>query len=307
MIREKFLLYLQELQEKGVSQNSISEQLGVSSAVISQYKNNNYPGDVEKLEQKIASWLNRLELQKKRIQIPYVEITATKAIFKAIGVCQRDKDFSVIVGNAGLSKTLTAKRYIEVNKTGIYIKINQSTRGTMLRAIAKQLGIDQKGNTVSLYERIVHALTGLDTVLIVDEADYLKENCKELLRHISDDAGVGVCLIGLPRLEMQLVAESKEDYQQLVRRIGSFLNLNKDATYCIDDARKIMSSVWDEIDDNVVSAFFKASKGSVGTLTKLMIKADEIAKEQGRDKVLLEDLEVAKTVVMRAFNSFVRG
>jgi len=303
-LQNKFLSRLKELQSKGVSQNAVATQIGVSSSLISQYKSGTYPGDVKEIEDKVKGWLERSESKDKNLVISYVEIKATKSIFKAIETCQRDKDFSVIIGNAGVSKTETCKRYIELNKSGIYIKINQSTRGALLRSIAKQLNISMQGNTITLYEKIIGVLSGRDWVIIVDEADYLKENCKELLRHISDDAGIGVCLVGLPRLEMQLV-NATDDYQQLVRRIGTFLDLNKINTYSIDDCKVIMKSVWNNISDDVVKSFFKASKMSIGTLSKLMMKSHEISLEAGFDCPDMSVLDMAKSIVMRASSSMI--
>lgn len=306
-LQQSFNEKLKELQGKGVSQNAVAIQIGVSSSLLSQFKSGSYPGDVKEIEDKVKAWLERTSLRETSLSVPYVDILATKAIFRAIQNCQRDKDFSVIVGNAGVSKTETCKRYLEQNKSGIYVKINQSTRGALLRSIAKALLVDVRGNTITLYEKIVALLSGRDWVIIVDEADYLHENCKELLRHISDDAQVGVCLVGLPRLEMQLVSEAKEDYQQLVRRIGTFLNINHDVPYSVSDCEKIIRSVWSTMSSELVKEFFKASKCSIGTLTKLMKKANEIASENNRDLPVFEDVEQAKKIVMRASSSLVRA
>lgn len=305
-LRQKFIEKLNELSVNGISQNSIAKELGIDKSYITKYKNQDESIDVPEIEQKIRAWLETREERQQVLQIGYVDILATSAIFRAINNCKRDRDFSVIVGSAGSSKTWTVKKYIEMN-TGIYIKINQSTRGALLRTIAKALGVSMSGSTITLYEKVIGSLAGRDTVIIVDEADYLHENCKELLRHISDDAQVGICLIGLPRLEMQLVSEAKEDYQQLLRRVGTFLNLNIDVPYTTADCEKILKSVWVDISPELVTQFYRASKGSIGTLTKLMVKSHEMTVESGRRLPAAADLEIAKKTNMRSCNTLVRA
>jgi hypothetical protein len=53
--------------------------------------------------------------------------------------------------------------------------------------------------------RIVEALRGRDTVIMIDEADYLSVSSLELVRRIiNDKAQTGVVLVVLPRLKYKL-------------------------------------------------------------------------------------------------------
>lgn len=294
-----FMEKLEELQKKGISQNKIAEQIGVSSGQISMYKSGVYEGDIQNLEAKLLNWFDILKRKEKKLIVPYVEISATKLIYKAIDASQRDKDFSVIIGNAGNGKTETCKKYASENKLSLYIKINRSTVGVLLRAIAKELRIDSVGVTITLFERIINCMKGRDFVIVVDEADYLNNKCLEMLRHISDDAEVGVVLIGLPRLQT-MITDFKADYQQLLRRIGTFLDMSQNGKYNIVDATSIINSVFPTMKEDTIKEFYKLSKGSIGTLTKLLGKSFEIAIQNSRDVPTIIDLEASCKVVMRA-------
>jgi hypothetical protein len=305
-IHEKFLVKLDELRSKGVTQVSIAEQIGVSDQLLTGYKGGYYNGDIKKLEAKIKTWLERLEREANKIEIPYVQINATKPIFKVINSAQRDRDFGIIVGKAGTSKSMTIAKYIEQNKGTLYIKINRSSTGALIRSLASQLGIAIKGGNISVYENIVNYLKGKNWVIIVDEADYLKENCLQLLRNISDDAEIGIVLAGLPRLINNLL-DQKEDHQQLVRRVGTVLDLSiKEVHYTIQDAEKILRAVWKDISHEIISLFFEKSKNCIGTLTKLMVKSHEIAQQNAREKITIDDVNEASKVVMRSSNILVR-
>ncbi|MBN2546540.1 MAG: AAA family ATPase [Spirochaetes bacterium] len=304
-IHEQFLKKLEKMQSEGISQAEISRQIGVSSSAISMYKSGAYDGAMGGFEEKIKSWLSLQDRKNQKLVIPYCEIGATNVIYQSIDTCQRDKDFAVIIGKAGTSKTLTAKNYVRDNKMSIYIKMNKSTVGALLRAIGRELKIDLSGSSVTLYEKIIGFLKGKEWVIVVDEADYLNDKCFQMLRHISDDAEIGVALIGLERLEGILISQ-KDDYQQLLRRIGTFLNLSDGKwKYNLQDAGRIIKSVWHGLKEDIVKDFFEKSKGSIGTLTKLMDKAYEIALKNGKTIPELIDIEDAKKVVMRACNRIV--
>jgi DNA transposition AAA+ family ATPase len=115
--------------------------------------------------------------------------------------------------------------------------------------------------------RIVEALRERDSVLIVDEADYLSDACLELLRRvINDKARTGVVLVGLPRLEYKL-RNLRNDHEQLTSRVGVFVKLEKMKKV---DAVKILSNVWQNLTTETVDAFVKMAAGSVRSLVKLM-------------------------------------
>jgi DNA transposition AAA+ family ATPase len=110
-------------------------------------------------------------------------------------------------------------------------------------------------------------LKGRDTVLIVDQADYLSDASLELLRCIIVDmAEVGLVLVGLPGLKMQL-ENLRNDHEQLLSRVGTFLKVSRMRT---EDAANIVKSVWQSASQEVITALTKSANGSVRTLVKLI-------------------------------------
>lgn len=302
-LHNKFLSELEREIADGGSQAKIAREIGVSASAISSYKSGKTVtegGDISKIEAKIKSWLDLQNRKTEKLKIPYVEIGVTDVIYRAIDTCQGDHDFTVIIGKAGTSKTETIKRYVEENKLSIYLKINKATVGALMRSLAGVLNIDISGSTISLYERVISFLRGKEWVIIVDEADYLNEKCLQMLRHISDDAGIGIALVGLPRIK-GIISGQKEDYSQLHSRVGTLLDLDDgNWKYNINDAVKIIKSVWININQEIVKEFFDKSKGSIRTLVKLIDKAYVIAIKNNRKIPEHSDIDEAKKVVMRA-------
>jgi DNA transposition AAA+ family ATPase len=88
--------------------------------------------------------------------------------------------------------------------------------------------------------RIAETLKGLDTAVLIDDADYLSDGSLELARRvINDKAQTGVVLAGLPRLKYKL-ENLRADRQQLTSRVGVLLEVKRMTR---QDAAKIPNGV----------------------------------------------------------------
>jgi len=251
-----------------ISQAKAAAALGYSGGVISAYKNRSYKGDTEKLEREIAAWLKREERRLDRLEVPVAETNSLAKIRKAVTIAQDEADVAVVIGEAGSGKTTALRQYAAESQSALLVEVDPSfTQVTLMKEIARLLGVESKGGQTAVTGRIVDALTGRDAVLIVDEADYLSDASLELLRRVvNDKSGTGVVLVGLPRLEYK-IRNLRNDHQQLQSRIGVMAKL---AAMDRGDAERIVSGVWKDLPRQVLDAFAKTAGGSVRTLVKLM-------------------------------------
>jgi len=253
---------------KRISQAKAAAALGYSGAVISAYKSRTYNGDTKTLEKKIRAWVNRTERRLGRLEIPVAETSVLAKIRRAVTIAQDEADIAVVIGDSGTGKTTALRMYAAESQSAILIEVDPSvTQISLMKSIAREIGVDAAGSHTAVVERIVEALSDRDAVLLVDEADYLSPASLELLRRvINDKSGTGVVLAGLPRLEYN-IRNLRNDHQQLQSRIGVFARLTAmDRT----DAERIVSGVWRDLPRNVMDAFARTAGGSVRTLVKLM-------------------------------------
>jgi DNA transposition AAA+ family ATPase len=203
-----------------------------------------------------------------RIEVPTVETSVIAQMRKAIALAHDEADIAVIVGDAGTGKTTAIRRYEAESHSAFIVEVDPSfTKNVLVAEIARAIGVESKGNSTVVISRIVEALRERDSVLIIDEADYLSDACLELLRRvINDKAETGVVLVGLPRLEYKL-RNLRNDHEQLASRVGVFLKLEKMKK---GDAVKILANVWQNLTAETVDAFVKMAAGSVRSLVKLM-------------------------------------
>ena len=93
--------------------------------------------------------------------------------------CQRNSLCAILVDRAGIGKTFAAKIYKRTNRNVVYIDCSQcKTRRKLLRAIARQLGIDVIKTYDELYDAVVYALnTAFEKPLVIlDEMGDLKRD-----------------------------------------------------------------------------------------------------------------------------------
>lgn len=287
------------LEKFGISKAKASRDMGYSSAILSAYTTGNYSGDLTKLEDNIVRWIARQEQAHSRKRIPIVETTALKQVFNAIELAHTEHDIALIVADAGSSKTTSAKYYADQNEnTVIYIAVVAGMNRSMItKEIARQLGIET--NRVpfnALVQQTAEALAERDSLVILDEADYLKADALEFVRRLVYDLGEsGLVLIGLPRLK-GMIQNLRNDHRQLESRIGIFLQLEG---LTKPDASLIAKSVWEDCPADVISTVYGTAKSDVRQFTKILERLQNTMTQNNLDVPTVEAAELASTLVLR--------
>jgi DNA transposition AAA+ family ATPase len=283
------------LDKYGISQNRAAKDIGYSSPVLSDYRNNKYAGDVEGLEEAIVKWIGRTEQAHARKKVPVVETDQLRKIVNAIAMAHAEGDIALIVDDAGGGKTTAARRYAEQNpRTTIYIDVVKGmTAKALVLKIAEGLGVDTlRVNQQALIQNVSASLADRNMVVILDEADYLKADALEFSRRLVNDLGrSGLVLIGLPRLT-GTIQNLKNDHRQLESRIGVYLSL---AGLTKKDAEKIARSVWPEVDGEVIDAMYRISRTDVRQFVKIIERAQNT---MAVNKLQAVDLDVVETAAM---------
>jgi DNA transposition AAA+ family ATPase len=283
------------LDKYGISQNRAARDIGYSSPVLSDYRNNKYSGDVEGLEEAIIKWIGRTEQAHARKKVPVVETDQLRKIVNAIAMAHAEGDIALIVDDAGGGKTTAARRYAEQNpRTTIYIDVVKGmTARALVLGIAGELGVDTaRVSPQALVRNVSASLADRNMVVILDEADYLRADALEFSRRLVNDLGrSGLVLIGLPRLT-GAIQNLRNDHRQLESRIGVYLPL---AGLTRKDAEKIARSVWPEVDGEVVDAMYRISRTDVRQFVKIIERAQNT---MAVNKLRAADLDVVEAAAM---------
>ncbi|MDR0556299.1 MAG: AAA family ATPase [Treponema sp.] len=280
-----------------ISQAKAAQALVYSSGVVSAYKSRGYNGNVKAFEEAVRAWLKREERWIAKIEVPVVATNALDSIRNSINITQDERDIAVIVGDSGAGKMTALRAIVGENPSAILLEADSSfTKNVLVAEIARAVGVETKGGMTTIIGRIVEALRGRDTVIMIDEADYLSDASLELVRRvIHDKAQTGVVLVGLPRLKYQL-ENRRNDHEQLTSRVGVMLEVKGLARH---DAVKIIEGVWQGLPRETVDAFCKAARGSARTLVKLMGRVHQTMAINRIDTPDAEVIEAAGAMLMR--------
>ena len=225
------------LEAEGLSQAKAAPILGISAAVLSQYRRSVYDkGDIGEVEKKLEEFFRIKEEQgqNSRKAEPfranlqgYIPTSISEAAYKLIRYCQLEKGIVVIDGDAGIGKTKAAAKFLQDNpSTTVYLKAAPST-GT-LRSLLKTIGwalkLPENQRTEDLSFAIQDKLKETDKIIIIDEAQNLKFMALEEIRGWVDEdpltgkPGIGIVLIGNVEVYNKMLGRQEAIFSQQFNR-----------------------------------------------------------------------------------------
>ncbi len=263
------------METQDISQNDLSRALGISAAALSQWMAGKYKGSVAKIEDAVKAFIDREREKTKtpKKTIPFVMTSISKKIFELARVCHLEGEIGVCYGEAGIGKTVTAKEYLSRNSDVIFIEADLGyTAKVLFTEIHKKLGLIGRGLIHEMFDQVVEKLKGSGRLIVIDEAEHLPYRALELLRRVYDKAGVGIMLIGMPRLIHNLRGKRGE-YAQLYSRVGLAGKLDPLKS---QDTEMIVSAM--KLDTRLSPAYHSECHGNTRVLSKLLVRSIRLAR-----------------------------
>ncbi len=263
------------MEERGLSQTVVARALGLSVATLSQWLSATYKGNVSKVDGDVKGFLQRQKerLKSRKKEIDFVMTTTASRLFEVARICHLDGEIGVAYGEAGIGKTMASKEYAAKNSDVILIEADLGyTARALFTDLHRRVGLDGSGTVHDMFNDVVLKLSGSGRLIVIDEAEHLPYRALELLRRIYDKAGVGILLVGMPRLVFNLRGK-KGEYAQLYSRVGIAANLQR---LQAQDAEAIVRSVIPE-SNGLWKEFLKESGGNSRRMTMLIVRSIRLA------------------------------
>ncbi|EJI6600499.1 AAA family ATPase [Salmonella enterica] len=258
------------MERRGYSQAQVARAIGRSGAVVNQFLQGKYTGDISDIQERITSFINREQEKEKnrRIQAHFVTTDMAAKGLEVLAYAHQECEICVLYGAAGLGKTMLLGEYAARNKDALFIEADPGyTARTLLEELCRLLGVKVRGNIHELIDACVRELRGSGRLLMVDEAELLPYRALEVLRRLHDKTGIGVVLAGMPRLLINLKGRRGE-FAQLYSRVALALNLGD--TLSRDDFNQIAVDMMPEASEaGIGDALYTRSLGNARRLFKL--------------------------------------
>ena len=273
--------------EHGISQGAVARGIGKSAAVVSQYLQNKYNGDVEAIDVLVEGWLlNQRERANDSFnQLSYTYTATARRIEEVIRLAHVEGETVVLYGQAGLGKTSALAAYIKKNPDAILVDSDPSfTAKVLLSNLANKVGAESRGSLHVVIEGLISRLKNSGRVILVDEAENLPLRALECLRRIHDKTGIGLVLAGMPRLLVNLRGSNGE-LKQLYSRVAFRLDLGEKMPDA--ELEDIINQSLANIDAETVQELVIAANGNTRRLAKLvkgvirMSKVNNLALDSG--------------------------
>jgi len=271
--------------EKGLGLEAASRALGISAPALSQWESGSYKGNITKIDKSVK---HLLELDRERLISPKKDVRVLDIVTKrrteeTFRIAHVEGIIVTATGDTGLGKTSGAKDYERKHPDVILLEADPGwTAKAVFSELHKRLGLDGIGIIHDMFDDVVLKLRDSGRLIIVDEAEHLPYRALELLRRLHDKAGIGLALVGMPRLMANLRGRRGE-YLQLYSRIGLACKLEP---LTLEDANLIVSSILPN-NNGIGSVFHKESQGNTRLLSRLIYRSKRVA-EMNDSKVTPE-------------------
>lgn len=167
----------------------------------------------------------------------FVMTPTAEAVVSLLDYCQRFGQLGLVCGDAGVGKTTAINHYIETHSHARALRMRfQESRGfgAALTTICDGLGLSVYGRDYlweranRLQEWLIDWWNGIDAdrpLLVIDESQFLGDQCIDFLRCCWDDARVGMVFSGNTQLRKSFVRGQKSALAPFASRLGPRLNL----------------------------------------------------------------------------------
>lgn len=297
-LHRRFVLWKDQ---SGKSIGAIATMLGRSTALVSQYISQKYPGNLDEIEKDITSLLRREEdLDFVKEPKSFVHTEASKLIWEVLLYCDQKQKMGAAVAPSGSGKTETCKAYKKENRASIFVTCDITKRrpGTVLQMILKHVGSAQAGSSTSAaLDACIERLRDSKRLLIMDDAHFLTWEAYELVRKIHDCARIGVVYVGQEKLYDQMRGTDPRSY--LFDQIHSRIAIKRDKLPITKKDVKMMARSYCDFDAECLDYLYARAKGKgrFRTATNLIEVALEMH-EQFKTPVGVPLLQEAERFLM---------
>lgn len=263
------------IESGAVSQAQVARECGISAALVSQFLNDKYTGDNDKVARDLAAFIVRFKAASDQPvkNLPFVPTSVYKAVTEVAQTCHASGIIGLVVGASGLGKTRSIEEYAANNPGVILIRAHAKySVKDVFSDIHIEVGFDGKGNVHRMMRDIEVKLKGTKRLIVIDEAEHLTANTLDEIRQINDRVGVGILYIGLEKFRSQL-RTMRTGFEYIVNRVRIPRKLEK---LQLADVEKLVSTVLPNA-NGLCKVFHEMSGGNARVLETILFNSFRVS------------------------------
>lgn len=297
-IREEELVAWENAVEKvrdialaqGFGKKKIGTLADIAEGTFNSWYSGSYGATTNNITVKVQRWLDsyaeQMRIDKRILKGPdYVATPTATKVMNALLFAQQASEFSVITLGAGMGKT-TAVREFKRRHNHVFVATMRPQTATvhgMLTELCRVFDVGQN-NPAKFDTAIGEKLRSIDSncLLILDEAQNLKDVAIDQLRYFLDECGCGIALLGNEIVYRRWGGEgSAINDAQLSSRIGHRIKQLKPGR----DDITMMLDAWDVKDPEIrkLLATIANQQGALRSMVKTLQLASMLAIGEGKD------------------------
>lgn len=185
-----------------VSLKTVSRQTGLGESTVSQWRNNKYEGDKEKVTRLINDWMERdARMRDAQAEVPYVKTWVAEAMMRMIEATCEMQCMLAMVCPSGTGKTKMLKVAAD-RRRGFYVYCDgdMTARNFLLSLCRAVFGVPKHATVAGMKEELVSKLRGSNRPIFLDEAHLLHESVFSRIRSIHDQTGCPFIMAGTHKI-----------------------------------------------------------------------------------------------------------
>lgn len=244
------------MEDHNWTQAGVAKKLGISTAVINQFLQNKYQGNLDEITNKVINLLNSFDRKDRRVKNkPFIDTTVAKEIHTLItqteAFSEDEGKVGLLIGDGGHGKSHCLREYARVNRNTVYVELDDAMNPTtMFNEIADKLGINTVGSLAAITRQLIKYLEDRHIIIILDEASHLRvRQLSQLRQIIAVKCKCPLILSGnrdlLKTIMQPTTRRGYESLDQFTSRLMKTLNLDDKASdkdgglYTIKDIRNL--------------------------------------------------------------------
>ena len=286
-----------ELDSSGLSMARAAMQMGRHASSISRWLKRSYTGDNARVASAVERWLvTRADAHRHSLDGAgldrHADTAAYQQITSALAYAQATGDIVTVIGKPGRGKTWAAQHYCEAKTGASYFPASAAITAMpgLLSRVGGAIGAGSTFRSAMEAEgTVIEHLRGHgDALLVVDEAQHLRDKLLDELRIVRDRAGCGLALVADETIRMALGR-----LPQIKGRIGLAIDLKAQPPA---DVEQIAAGVLKREPSRAeLKTLNQVARGPGGlhALRRLLGGAYMIARGGGRTAIEADDIAAA--------------